>query len=170
MMALDARLKPNEVLAAAILSEIQAADFYGGILARVKNTLLREKLKFLVLEEKKHRKILESLYADRFPERKLKVPATSPLRVPVAAIDETSSVLDLFQAALEAEKMAEAFYRDARSATADAGTRKILEYLRRVERSHFFMIRSEIDLLSWFPDYYDVEDFHLGQDLFHVGP
>ena len=52
----------------------------------------------------------------------------------------------------------------------DAGSRKILEYLSRVERSHFFMIRSEIDLLSRFPDYYDVEDFHLGQDLFHVGP
>jgi rubrerythrin len=168
-MVLDARLKPDEVLAAAIRSEIQAADFYGGILARVKNALLREKLKFLVLEEKKHRRILERLHADRFPGRELRIPATSDLRVP-STVDEKSSVLDLFKAALQAEKVAETFYRDARSVLTDAGSRKILVYLSRVERSHYFMIRSEIDLLSRFPDYYDVEDFHLGQDLFHIGP
>jgi rubrerythrin len=169
-MVLDARLRPDEILAAAIRSEIQAADFYGGILERVKNVLLREKLKFLVLEEKKHRRILERLHADRFPDRELRVPETSGPRLPGASVGEKSSVLDLFKAALEAEKIAEAFYRDARSAMTDAGSRKILGYLSRVERSHFFMIRSEIDLLSRFPDYYDVEDFHLGQDLFHIGP
>jgi hypothetical protein len=32
------------------------------------------------------------------------------------------------------------------------------------------MLRSEIDLLEKFPDYWNVEDFHVGQDLFHVGP
>lgn len=31
-------------------------------------------------------------------------------------------------------------------------------------------IRSEIDMLNKFPDYYNVEDFHVGQDMFHVGP
>ena len=31
-------------------------------------------------------------------------------------------------------------------------------------------VRSEIDLLEKFPEYFDVEDFHIGQDLFHVGP
>jgi rubrerythrin len=90
--------------------------------------------------------------------------------MPTAKVEETISVLDLFKAALEAEKTAEEYYREGRAKMADAGSRKILEYLSRVERSHFFMIRSEIDLLSRFPDYYDVEDFHLGQDLFHVGP
>jgi hypothetical protein len=32
------------------------------------------------------------------------------------------------------------------------------------------MLKSEIDLLEKFPDYYSVEDFHIAQDLFHVGP
>jgi len=32
------------------------------------------------------------------------------------------------------------------------------------------MLKSEIDLLEKFPEYFDVEDFHTGQDLFHVGP
>jgi rubrerythrin len=136
----------------------------------VKNILLQEKLKFLVLEETKHRLILERLHKERYPGARLAVPGRGAGPKPAAKVDETSSVLDLFKAALEAEKIAEEYYREARAKMADAGSRKILEYLSRVERSHFFMIRSEIDLLSRFPDYYDVEDFHLGQDLFHVGP
>jgi rubrerythrin len=168
-MTLDLRLEPNEVLAAAIRSEIQAADFYGGVLARVKNALLRSKLEFLVFEEKKHRGILERLHNDRFPGVGLEIPDTAGPKL-AAKVQETSSVLDLFKAAMDAEKAAERYYRDARAKMADPGSRKILEYLSRVERSHFFMIRSEIDLLGRFPDYYDVEDFHLGQDLFHVGP
>jgi len=169
-MAIDARLKPPEILAVAIRSEIDAVSFYGGILGRVKNILLQEKLKFLVLEETKHRLILERLHKERYPGTRLAVPGRGAGPRPTAKVGETSSVLDLFRAALEAEKTAEEYYREGRAKMADAGSRKILEYLSRVERSHFFMIRSEIDLLSRFPDYYDVEDFHLGQDLFHVGP
>ncbi len=169
-MALDPNLRPYEVLAAAIRSEIEAANFYSKILDRVKNILLQQKLKFLVLEEKKHRKILERLYGERFPDRELRVPEklVRP-RLPVT-LDEKSSILDLFKVALAAEKFAEEFYADARKKVEDAASKKILEYLSRVERSHYFLIKAEIDLLSRFPDYYDVEDFHLGQDLFHIGP
>ncbi len=169
-MALDTKLPPYKVLAIAIRSEIEAADFYARLLGRVKNTLLRQKLKFLVLEEKKHRKILERLHTQRFPKVPLNVPEKTVRPRPKAALDEKSSILELFQAALEAEKMAEMYYKDAQGIVQDAGSKKMLEYLSRVERSHYFLIKSEIDLLGRFPDYYDVEDFHLGQDLFHVGP
>jgi rubrerythrin len=169
-MVLNAKLRPFEVLAVAIRSEIEAADFYSGLLARVRNILLQQKLKFLVLEEKKHRKILERLHSQRFPEVALRVPEKVVRPRPKAELDEKSSVLELFRAALEAEKSAEAFYKDAQKVIRDAGSRKMLEYLSRVERSHYFLIKSEIDLLARFPDYYDVEDFHIGQDLFHVGP
>jgi rubrerythrin len=169
-MTIDAKLQPHEILAAAIRSEIEAADFYAGILAKVKNILLQQKLGFLVSEEKKHRRILETLYAQRFPGVELKVPPS--LAPPPAPPGRTgpATVLDLFKIALGAEKRAELFYRDGRSAMTDPGSRKMLEYLSRVERSHYFLIKSEIDLLARFPDYYDVEDFHMGQDLFHIGP
>ncbi len=169
-MPMNAKLQPFEVLAVAIRSEIEAADFYARLLARVKNVLLQQKLKFLVLEEKKHRKILERLHAQRFPEFPLQVPEKAVRPRPKATLNEKSSILDLFQAALEAEKAAETYYKDAQGMIKDAGSKKMLEYLSRVERSHYFLIKSEIDLLGRFPDYYDVEDFHLGQDLFHVGP
>jgi rubrerythrin len=169
-LALDANLRPFEVLAVAIRSEIEAANFYSRLLNRVKNILLEQKLEFLVLEEKKHKKILEKLYTERFPDHELKVPEKSDgPRLPVIR-DKQSPILDLFKAALKAEKFAEEFYRDARNKTGDTGSKRMLEYLSRVERSHYFLIKAEIDLLSRFPDYYDVEDFHLGQDLFHVGP
>jgi len=169
-MALDPKMRPYEVLAVAIRAEIEAAAFYAGILERVKNILLQQKLKFLVTEEKKHRTILERLHAQRFPEVELKIPE-KPVRPRIsAAVGAKTSILDLFKTALEAERLAEQYYKDARSIVADPGSRKMLEYLSRVERSHYFLIKSEIDLLSRFPDYYDAEDFHLGQDLFHVGP
>jgi rubrerythrin len=169
-MALDRNLRPYEVLAMAIRAEIQAADFYAGLLEKVRNILLQQKLKFLVMEEKKHRKILERLHAQRFPEVELKIPDKAAQPGPMGAGSGGASILDLFKMALEAEKLAEQYYRDARGVVADAGSQKMLEYLSRVERSHYFLIKPEIDLLSRFPDYYDVEDFHLGQDLFHVGP
>jgi rubrerythrin len=169
-LVLDTRLRPFEVLAAAIRSEIEAANFYARLLGRVKNIILQQKLKFLVLEEKKHWKILERLYSQSFPGRKLKIPERPAHTRPVLTVDEKSSVLDLFKVALAAERFAEEFYREARDAVEDKGSRKILDYLARVERSHYFLIKSEIDLLARFPDYYDVEDFHLGHGLIHVGP
>jgi len=169
-MTLEPKLRPYEVLAVAIRAEIEAADFYAGLLEQVKNILLQQKLKFLVMEEKKHRKILERLHAQRFPEVELKIPDKPAGPGTSSAWSQKASILDLFKMALEAEKLAEQYYRDARGVAADAGSQKMLEYLSRVERSHYFLIKSEIDLLSRFPDYYDAEDFHLGQDLFHIGP
>jgi len=78
--------------------------------------------------------------------------------------------LDLFKLALKAEKMSENFYREAGERAGDKESKRVLGYLVRVERSHYFIIKSEIDMLDRFPDYYKVEDFHLGQDMFHVGP
>jgi len=169
-MSLDFHLKPSEVLGIAIRSEIDAASIYRRLQDRVKNEVLLEKLKFLNHEEEHHRAILERLFADRFPGQKLEVPERSGLPGKAIPIDETSSVLDLFKLALEKEKQAEDFYRDAQKVMEDEQTRRLLMYLSRVERSHYFMIKSEIGLLQKFPDYYNVEDFHIAQDLFHVGP
>lgn len=169
-MSLNAILKPSEILAIAVQAEIDAASIYRGLQNQVKNEVLLQKLKFLVHEEERHRAILERLSADRFPGQELKVPDRPDLPLKSMPLDNKSSVLDLFKLALRKEKQAEDFYKDPRKIVEDERSRKILEYLARVERSHYFMIKSEIDLLEKFPDYYNVEDFHIAQDLFHVGP
>lgn len=166
----DPQLKPSGVLAIAVRSEIDAALIYRGLQGRVKNEVLFQKLKFLAHEEEHHRAILERLFADRFPGQELKVPERSDMPGKAVPIDETSSVLDLFKLALQKEKQAEDFYQDAQKIMQDEQSRRLLTYLSRVERSHYFMIKSEIDLLQKFPDYYYVEDFHIAQDLFHIGP
>ncbi|MGB8953070.1 MAG: ferritin family protein [Candidatus Aminicenantales bacterium] len=169
-MGLNPRLKPMEILAIAIRSEIDSASSYQRLQARIKNAVMLQKLKFLVQEEKKHRKILERLFSQRFPEQKLKIPARSSLPPLFISLEKSATIPELFQSALQAEKTAEEFYKEACRRMKDTRSQKILEYLSRVERSHYFMIQSEIDLLTKFPDSYNVEDFHFGQELFHIGP
>jgi rubrerythrin len=169
-LSLDPKLKPFEVIEVAVRSEMDAADFYSRLYERVKNELLRGKLKFLIFEEEKHRKILEKLFSQRFSEKELQVPERSFLPPIAADVDDEASVLDLFNAALRAEKTSEEYYKEAGEKAEDETSRKILTYLSRVERSHYFAIQSEIDLLQKFPDYYNVEDFHFGQDMVHIGP
>lgn len=169
-MTLQPDLRPFQVVAAAIRSEIDAAAFYRKLGERVKNSLLIRKLAFLAYEEEQHRKILERLFAERYAGMSLDVPERSPMPPIGAGLGGSASVLDLFKAALEAEELSERVYGEAGEKAEEEASRRILAYLSRVERSHAAMIRSEIDLLARFPDYYDVEDFHVAQDLFHVGP
>jgi rubrerythrin len=169
-MSIDRKLKPWEILSVGIRSEMDAVSFYTRLQGRVKNVILIQKLKFLALEEEHHRTILERLFGQRFADKAVGAPEASLMPPIASAVGEQASVADLFLAALKAEETAESFYQEAGELAEEDGSRKMLAYLSRVERSHQAMIRSEIDLLEKFPDYYKVEDFHIGEDLFHVGP
>lgn len=169
-MAIDKNLTAWQVLGVAIHSEVDAAAFYTRLQSRVKNVLLVQKLKFLALEEEHHKKILERLLGQKYPDKPRDVPASSlmpPIGVSLAA---EPAVPELFEAALQAEVIAESYYNDAAGRLEDEAGRKILAYLGRVERSHQAMLKAELELIQKFPDYYSVEDFHVAQDLFHVGP
>lgn len=169
-MAIDKNLAAWQILGVAIRSEIDAAAFYTRLQGRVKNVLLGQKLKFLALEEEHHKKILERLLGQRYPDKPNAPPASSLMPPIGVSLPAEPGVPALFEAALKAEETAEAYYNEASERVEDEAGRKILAYLGRVERSHQAMIRSELELIQKFPDYYDVEDFHIGQDLFHVGP
>jgi len=169
-MAIDKNLAAWQVLGVAIRSEIDAAAFYNRLQAKVKNILLIQKLKFLALEEEHHPKILERLLGQRYPDKPKDIPESSLMPPIGVSLPAEPAVPALFEAALKAEETAEAYYNEAAGRVEEEGGRRILAYLGRVERSHQAMISSEIDLIAKFPDYYDVEDFNIGQDLFHVGP
>lgn len=169
-MSIDKDLAAWQVLGVAIRSEVDAAAFYTRLQGRVKNLLLVQKLKFLALEEEHHRKILERLLGQRYPDKPKDVPEASLMPPIGVSLPAEPAVPELFQAALKAEEIAEAYYNDAAAMVEDEAGRKILAYLGRVERSHQAMIKSELDLIVRFPDYYNVEDFHIGEELFHVGP
>lgn len=168
-MSFNPKMKPADVYPVAIRAEIDAAEIYRGLRDIVRNEALREKLNFLAREEDRHKAILERLFKDHFPGRNLIVPASGRKPKKAVPVDEAASVLDLFKLAMAKEKEAEDYYRGAKTAAEDAQVRRILDYLARTERSHYFMLRSEIDLLERFPDYYNADDAHEGQDLFHIG-
>jgi rubrerythrin len=169
-MSIDKNLAPWQILGVAILSEIDAAAFYARLQGQVKNILLGQKLKFLALEEGHHKRILERLLAQKYPDKPKDVPVSSLMPPIGVSLPADATVPALFEAALQAEKVAEAYYNDAAKRVDDEAGRRILAYLGRVERSHQAMIDSEIDPIRKFPDYYRVEDFHMAQDLFHIGP
>ena len=168
--SINLKLSPTEVFGVAIKSEIEATEAYSKLYEKVKNEILRMKLKFLISEERKHRRILERLFSQRFPGEKLEIPEKSFFPSIKISKVKKISVLDLFKLALKAEKISEDFYKEVGERAEDKESKRVLGYLVRVERSHYFIIKSEIDMLDRFPDYYKVEDFHLGQDMFHVGP
>ncbi len=160
----------HKVLALAIKSEIEAVTAYSKLSDRVKNALLKKKLKFLISEEKKHRKILENLFSQKYPKQEIELPEKSFLPPIKVQVDPEPSIMEIFKAALQAEKLSEEFYKEKSQKIQSGESRKLLEYLSRVERSHYFMIKSEIDLLEKFPEYYDVEEFHFSHEMVHLGP
>jgi rubrerythrin len=169
-MAIDKNLAAWQVLGVAIRSEVDAAAFYTRLQGKVKNVLLVQKLKFLALEEEHHKTILERLVGQKYPDKPRDVPASSLMPPIGVSLPAEPAVPELFAAALRAEETAEAYYNEAAGRLEDEAGRKILAYLGRVERSHQAMLKAELELIQKFPDYYSVEDFHIAQDLFHVGP
>jgi rubrerythrin len=168
-MTIDAKLKAADVYPFAIRAEMDAAAIYRDLHERVRNEALRQKLDFLAKEEDRHKAILERLFRDHFPGRKLVVPAASKRAKTAVVLTDATSVAALFKLAMQKEKEAEEYYKSAKAQAEDGQAKRIFDYLARVERSHYFMLKSEIDLLERFPDYYNVEDANEGQDLFHIG-
>jgi rubrerythrin len=71
---------------------------------------------------------------------------------------------------MKAEQLAAAFYSDQADHSRDETSRTVLRYLSNVERGHYQMLETEYDLLSRFPSYYSADEFHVGDEMMHVGP
>jgi rubrerythrin len=169
-MSIATDLTPLEILGVAIKSEIEAANLYRHIASLVINLDLRSRLDFLVGEEEKHRQILEGAYKRQFPEVELALPARSLVTTVQAAIQEGAPVPELFQLAMEAERLSEEFYSESAGRATEENSRTILTYLSRMERGHYELLRTELEMIQRFPTYYQVKEFSLGDELTHLGP
>lgn len=159
-----------EVIGVAVKSEIEAAALYRYMADQVRNNSLVAKLNFLRQEEEKHRAILEDLYARQFPDVELQLPAKSLVPTIEATALEGKTIPELFQLAMSAEQMAADFYSREADRSRDEMGRTVLRYLSNVERSHYHMLETEYELASRFPGYYNADEFHLGDEMMHVGP
>ncbi len=172
------QLTPLEALGVAIRAEIEAAQMYERLANLVKNHALKEKAHFLQGEELKHRALLEGAYARQFPDVELVLPAQSlvprveaePVLSGAQGLEGEISVPELLDLAMQAEQASERFYADLARRSRSESARAMFQHLSRMESSHFHLLQVEHDLVTRFPDYYNIEEFHFGDELIHLGP
>ena len=161
-------LSAEKALSMAFRSEIDAAEAYLKLQSMVKNFILRDKLTFLAEEEKKHQKLRREVHKKRTGGKE--PPETEkPLAPRLAlALQEKSTVTDLLELAMEAEKISEEFYDALSQNVEERGLQEILQYLASMEHGHYFLLKGEYELCLKDEAYYDREDFQY--DMVHIGP
>jgi rubrerythrin len=154
------------LLLAALRSEIDSNELYQQVANRVRNALLKDRLKFLAAEEEKHREIVEGVYREKFPKKELEVPDTTPVPLPEIAIsDEMMPISEVFSMAMNAETAAYEFYTElAKLYTDNARLKKTIEYVASMEMGHYRLLEIERDNMERF------EDFDVYLPMVHAGP
>ncbi len=148
-----AREPVKRLLGYAVRAEIDSNRIYTRLSKQVKNALLKEKFFVLAREEKKHKKVLETLFANLYRGEKIEVPqAVDAELLPAVRVLPSSSLVDILYQAMKAEKSAQNFYLGLANKVKPP-QRRILNYLSQVEKSHYFMLRSEYAMAQQYDDY-----------------
>jgi rubrerythrin len=143
----------GKLLGYAMRAEIDSDRIYTEMSNRVRNPLLVQKFRILAFEEQKHKTVLENLFESIYPGDTPDVPEKVDSQLlPAVIIRPSSDLIDILHQAMEAEKSAQAFYLGL-AKRVQLAKKKILEYLSKVERSHFLMLRSEYAMAQQFEDY-----------------
>ena len=137
----------------AVRSEIDSNRIYTELVNRVKNPLLREKFSILAFEEKKHKEVLENLFDVLYQGEKMEIPKkTEEALLPSIHLSPSSTLAQILYQAMDSEKAAQNFYSSL-AKRVKAPKKRILDYLSKVEKSHYMMLRSEYVLALQFEDY-----------------
>ena len=154
----------EEIIEIAIKAEIDAAESYKKAAERTSLFLLKDKFNFLVSEEIGHKNMLEKLFKDKFPEKKLSIPNKSQIPLPEVKIEEETSLSEIISQAMEAEKAAAEFYREMEKELQNEKQKAMARYLSSMEESHYHLLKSEQEIAYNFELYDEVHE------MMHVGP
>ena len=155
-------------LSMAIQFEKDAANIYKRVQGMVRNFILKDKLSFLMKEEKRHQKILLELFGKMYPGHSPDKAGRSIAPDLNVHVDEDSTVPDLLEMAMNAEKEAEEFYDELADEVEERGVQEILRYLASMEHGHYFLLKGELDLCRREEQYYSRDEFEF--DMVHIGP
>jgi len=168
-MAVDvSSLSVEDALSMALKSEIEAEGVYKKLKKMVNNFVLKDKIQFLIGEEKKHQKVVKALFEKMFPDKEPAKSVKSLVPRIGLTLKEEASVLDLLELAMEAEKTFEEFYDRLSMEVEERGVQEILQYLASMEHGHYSLLKGEYDLSVRDEQYYQREDFQY--DMVHIGP
>jgi rubrerythrin len=156
----------EELLLAAIKSEVESNTVYTKLSKNVKNGLLKDKLEFLAKEEAKHRKFIEQVYKKKFKGKKLLLPKTTPVPLPAMVIpNEDIPLGTVLKSAMAAEQAAHEFYKElSKQFIDDAVIRNTLSYFADMELQHFRIFEIEKESMDRF------EEADVYWPMVHAGP
>jgi rubrerythrin len=155
----------EQLLLAAIKSEIESKDLYLNIAKKTKNSLLSDKLKFIANEENKHRLFIEDVYKNHYPGKKIIIPDKSLVPLPKITITDDMLVSKLLRIAMDAEHSASDFYKSL-SEYFEKGTKlhNTLLYFSDMENGHYKILETEKESMDRF------EEADVYWPMVHAGP
>ncbi len=164
-----AELTLRQALEIALKSETRARELYETIHGRVTNLMMRDKLKFLAGEEQKHYDMLRAVFGEKFGGAPGE-PDPSLLPRMVIEFDlEKAELTDLWKAAMSVEEIS-ALHYESLAGRVSGRARLMFNYLANVERSHYYLLKSEYDVLAEIDEYTRTDDFPFGMNMINLGP
>lgn len=154
----------DDLLIAAIKSEVDSRAVYLQLADKVNNGFLSDKLKFIAEEEKKHQEFLESVYKMNI-QKEPHLPGSSP--VPLPEITVSSNMVpasEIVEQAMKAEEAASDFYSSLAERFEDKEIKKMLFYLSQMEVGHYKLLELEKEQLD------REEEYEIEWEMMHVGP
>ena len=155
----------EELLLAAIKSEVESNKLYTKMSKKTRNGLLKDKLEFLAKEEEKHREFIEEIFMNHFPEKKLIIPNETPVPIPEIKMTEDTPLSSLLKQAMNAEQNASDFYKNL-AERFEKGSKifNTLKYFADMEIGHYKLLEMEKNSM----ERYEEDDVYW--PMVHAGP
>ena len=151
--------KIEKSLSMALKSELESIQIYQKMMGMVKNKVVKEKLQYLIDDEKKHQKVLIGLFDSLVPDKELSVSNDSRIPWLSIAINEDKTISDLWGLALEAKRTSVRLYDYLSKEFEERRAQEILQYLASMEHSHYFILEGEYRLCLRDMNYVERESF-----------
>lgn len=155
----------QDLLLAAIKSEVESNKLYLKMAKKTRNGLLKDKLKFLAIEEEKHRLFIGDIYRNHFPKNKIVIPKKTPVPLPEVEFSEDTPLSKLLKDAMKAEQSASGFY-ESLAGHFEEGSKinNTLLYFSDMEIGHYKILEMEKESMERF------EEGDVYWPMVHVGP
>jgi rubrerythrin len=155
----------EDVLLAAMKSEVESKTVYEALAERVENAFLKDRLLFLSHEEEKHRVFIEHLYRQKMSAKEYILPDKTPVPVPFLRLPaEPVPLSQVFESAMGAERASHDFYEEVAELFEDIQIKTTLLYFADMEMGHYRILNDELKTLKRF------EDFDTEWPMMNMGP
>lgn len=138
----------EELLAIGIRAELEAIEAYSKLAEQIQEPFLQDRFNSLAKDEDRHRDILEGLFKENFPGKPMSLPEKSGVPKIHPIITPENTVEEILKLAMDAEKLAENYYKDLAGQFEDNEKKDLLNYLANIESGHYYFLKLEYDMVS----------------------